>query len=155
MIFSHKNANKKKLGQAMIEFVILAPLMLFILLASYNLFDLALKAQKLEMASYYAGRLYSKYSIRGVRRGSIYNYLDKRGRILTEIIKPRIYKYLGTEKVEITNETGTQIKLKWPITLSFGIPGFYSYSKEIVLESSCEMENDPLEYGGGRNAEDD
>ena len=145
---------KNKSAQSLIEFVILMPILLFILLASFNLFELALKSQKLEMASYYAGRLYSKYSIRGVRRGSIYNYLTEKNKVLDEVVKPRVYKYLGTEDVQITNETGNQIKLKWPVKLSFGIAGL-SYTKDIVLEAYAEMENDTLEYGGGRNADDD
>lgn len=146
--------NRKKTGQAMAEFVILTPLLLFILLAGFKLFDLALKAQKLEMASYYAARLYSKHSIRGVRRGTIYNYTTEKNKVLNETVKPRIYKYLNTENVQITNETENKIKLKWPVTIAVSIAGF-TYSKEIVLQAYAEMENDPLEYAGGRNADDE
>ncbi len=144
---------KNKKAQALVEFIFLAPLLLFIFMAGFKFYDIAIKSQKLEMASYYAVRLYSKYSIRGVSKGSIYNYLDKKERVMNEIVKPRVYKYLGTNEIQVTIENGNEIKLVWPVELSFGVPGLV-FTKKIELKAVGAIENDPLEYGGGRNADD-
>lgn len=143
---------KKIKAQALTEFVVLVPILLFIAVGVVKLVDVAFKAQKLEMASYYAARLYSKHAVRGIKRGTVISFNQKKSKIMNEIVKPRVYNYLETEDVEIKND-GNKIDLEWEIPLNVQLLGF-SFSKTITLKASSEMENDPLVYGGGRNADD-
>ncbi|MCP4481385.1 MAG: pilus assembly protein [bacterium] len=148
-----KDLNHKK-AQAIVEFILIAPIIMFLLLGMVALADYLMDKQKLEMASYYASRLYAKYSIRGVKSGTIYAYLDKKDRIIDEIIKPRVQNFLGREDVEVTNSKGTKVELSLPSGLTFGVSGIGSIDKEVILKAQGEMENDSLEYGGGRSGED-
>jgi hypothetical protein len=143
---------KKIKAQALTEFVVLVPILLFIAVGVVKLVDVAFKAQKLEMASYYAARLYSKHIVRGIKRGTVIAFEQKKSKVMNEVVKPRVYNYLGTEDVDITND-GNKIDLEWEIPLKLQLLGF-SLSKTITLKASSEMENDPLVYGGGRNADD-
>ncbi|MFC1546402.1 TadE/TadG family type IV pilus assembly protein [bacterium] len=140
--------NKTK-GQAMTEFVILLPLMAFFLLAVVEFSVIAIKAQKLEMAAYYASRLYSKIIIRGIKEGSTMQLYDRRQEVMDEQILPKIQNYLETYDVKITDDGRNKLILVWPVSIKFGLLGYY-YIKDIQLKSQVEMENEPLSYGGGR-----
>lgn len=140
---------RKKNGQAMTEFVLILPVILFFLLGLVQVSIIAIKAQKLQMAAHYAARLYSKTIIRGIDMGTSMQLFDKKEAILDEIIKTKVNAYLKTDQVTITNTGGNNLSLEWPVTLSFGILG-WGFSKDLILKASADMDNEPLSYGGGR-----
>jgi len=141
-----------KKAQSLVEFVALLPVFMFILYVGVKIMDVALKAQKLEMASYYAARLYAKNSVSGVKRGTAITLQKARKNVLDDIVKRRVYAYLNTKDVVIKND-GKKIYLEWEIPISIGV-AFLKLKKKIKLKASGEMEDDPFTYGGGRNADE-
>lgn len=139
---------QREKGQSFTEFVLLLPLMGFFLLAATQISLLAIKAQKLEMAGYYAARLYAKEVRRGIREGTVMQLHDKRQAVLEERIQPKVRHYLNTNDVTIKRIEGNKLTLEWPIHLLFGV-GMFSIEKDITLKTHAEFESDPLEYGGG------
>lgn len=139
---------RRKKGQSFTEFVLLLPLMGFFLLAATQISLIAIKAQKLEMAGYYAARLYAKEVRRGIRVGTVMQLHDKRQSVIEKRIQPKVRQYLNTDDVTIKREKGNKLVLTWPIQLSFGV-GRFSYTHDITLTTDAEFESDPLEYGGG------
>lgn len=141
-----------KKAQSLVEFVVLFPIFMFILYAGVKIMDIAFKAQKLEMASYYAARLYAKNAISGVRKGTATALQKARKKVLDDIVRRRVYSYLNTKDVVIKND-GKEISLEWEIPINISI-AFFQLKKSVTLKAKGEMEDDPFKYGGGRNADD-
>ncbi|MFC1567020.1 TadE family protein [bacterium] len=139
---------KKNSGQALVEFVLFVPLLLIFLVGVLRISTLALNNQKLHMAAYYAARSYSKYSIRGIKLGTKMQLYEKRQEIIDARIVGPIWEYLGSQAVKVLKADENKIELEWPITLNF-----YNFQKEFTLRAHAEMENDSLEFGGGRSAD--
>jgi hypothetical protein len=143
--------NRKNIcGQSMVEFVILLPLMGFFLLAVVKFSIIAINAQRLDMAAYYASRLYSKTSIKGIKKGTANQLLDRRRDILDKYVLSHVREYLKTNDVLIDYDGYNKVTLTWPIQLRFGVSNYY-FSRTVVLKSEVEMENEPLSYAGGRS----
>jgi hypothetical protein len=143
---------KSTCGQSMVEFVILLPLMGFFLLAVVKISIIAINSQRLDMAAYYASRLYSKSSIKGIKKGTPNQLLDRRRDIIDKYVLSHVRAYLKTNDVSIDYDGYNKVSLTWPIEVRFGIGNFY-FSKRVVLKSAVEMENEPLSYAGGRTYE--